>query len=85
MINNPYTPDSAPDELEARMNYMTQKLIVLWRADPDRAYEWLMKREHLVRLFLVAVVRELALDPDTNAGLRADCGQIITYLKNKAA
>lgn len=85
MRQEPLSPDVAPDDLEERMTYMVQKLIILWRADHENAYGWLMKRKRVVRLFLLAVLLESVRDEQSTPTLKADCSEIIAYVKNKAA
>lgn len=84
MKKNPFTPDPPAGDLEERMTYLVQKLIILWRADNANAYTWLTKRKDVVRLFLLVVMEEIAKDEVSGAALRADCSEIIAYVKSKS-
>ncbi len=84
-MNEPYNPDAKPEDFEGRMSYFVSKLIVLWRDDKENAYDWLMGRDKVLRLFLLTVVLALSEDPETKPDLRIECKHFIDYFKAKRA
>jgi hypothetical protein len=70
-------------DITDRVIHMTEKLLSLWRRDKDRAHDWFMEKDPLVRLLLVVAIKEVAVAPRTSPQLEADCKALIIYLNGK--